>query len=363
MRRSEGFAFTCMLMFFLLQCNFFSAQKKYEADNDQLASIFVSNGATIYSSDKNFNQQIKSKKIAFKKSSKHADVKNFLVENKQVGNEKISTQLSVSERLDNNLYHRTDASHVISLNEATIYSEDNNFNRQIKSEKVIFKKTLNQDFASDFFEERYQVGNEKDFGLIDVSDKEKLNETSKRANQAQLISLISVAKIFSANQDLNQQIDDHAISFSSAMYSKSDSDDEILIITSSAIFKGKLSNNKVQVGNRTASRSVISHIPDEQKGDNPKIKKEDFENHFKESLPSGHFSSTLKRNSDYINYRTDRKDFSKTCFFENLNLVKKTLSHLYTHNFTHYNNKSLDYCFSVVFSVRPPPGLSLQSFC
>ncbi|WP_128414245.1 hypothetical protein [Chryseobacterium sp. Leaf394] len=44
---------------------------------------------------------------------------------------------------------------------------------------------------------------------------------------------------------------------------------------------------------------------------------------------------------------------------EEQKLVKKSLDHLHSQKYRYYNSRSFDFCFSTVYSVRPPPSVSL----
>lgn len=82
---------------------------------------------------------------------------------------------------------------------------------------------------------------------------------------------------------------------------------------------------------------------------------QDFVKHdFNGTSPDQFFSSTsISKNYVAPSYSTH--DFSKFYISENAYVITQALDFLHSQKYTYYNNKSLDFCFSEVFSVRPPP--------
>ncbi|WP_144283845.1 hypothetical protein [Chryseobacterium echinoideorum] len=94
-----------------------------------------------------------------------------------------------------------------------------------------------------------------------------------------------------------------------------------------------------------------------------KKKIDDFEKR-KESFDFHHLRG-CSSSEDFLSLSRLLKDSATTfysyhllktnCIAENY-IIKISLEFLHDSRFHYYNNKSLDYCFSEVFSVRPPPA-------
>lgn len=63
--------------------------------------------------------------------------------------------------------------------------------------------------------------------------------------------------------------------------------------------------------------------------------------------------------SSYLIPSTTFNDFSKVCVFQYNLLTSLILELLYLEKYFYFNNRSLDFCFSEVFLVRPPPLLTV----
>lgn len=75
-------------------------------------------------------------------------------------------------------------------------------------------------------------------------------------------------------------------------------------------------------------------------------------------LPStSQFFSGNSVSKNYIAPNYNGNDSFKLYVCNRDYFIKRALNYLHATQFTYYNNKSLDYCFSQVFSVRPPPVL------
>lgn len=72
--------------------------------------------------------------------------------------------------------------------------------------------------------------------------------------------------------------------------------------------------------------------------------------------PDQFFSSnTIAKN--YVSPSQHHHDFSKFYISADSYVITRALDFLHSQKHIYYNNKSLDFCFSEVFSVRPPPVL------
>ena len=70
--------------------------------------------------------------------------------------------------------------------------------------------------------------------------------------------------------------------------------------------------------------------------------------------PDQFFSST-SISKNYVTPSQSTHDFSKFYISADAYGITQALDFLHSQKYTYYNNKSLDFCFSEVFSVRPPP--------
>ena len=64
-------------------------------------------------------------------------------------------------------------------------------------------------------------------------------------------------------------------------------------------------------------------------------------------------------NSSYLIPSTTFSDFLKVCVFQYKLLISLVLEHLYIERYHYFNNRSFDFCFSRVFSIRPPPWFTV----
>ncbi|WP_175622579.1 hypothetical protein [Chryseobacterium schmidteae] len=72
---------------------------------------------------------------------------------------------------------------------------------------------------------------------------------------------------------------------------------------------------------------------------------------------SEEFISSTYVNRDYVAPSYHHHHFSKILVSINQYVIKSALDFLHQQKYIYYNSRSLDYCFTHVFSVRPPPAL------
>jgi len=246
----------------------------------------------------------------------------------------------------------------ISLKDAAIYSNDKDFSQQIKHSANISNQALFSVSNKNFSLSDNQVGNGAVGVETDFSGK-NIETPNEENSQVGLILLRNGTQIYSNDKDFNQQIEDKKIVFDKASISEINiADRDYLIISSKGISQQKFNASGEQVGNDALNKSAYFLKKIKKEISEYEKRKVNFIADHLECWPSsGHFSGSKRRNADCISYRTDNKDYSKIFFLKDDCFATKALNHLYTQNFTYYNNKSLDYCFSKVFSVRPPPVL------
>lgn len=98
-----------------------------------------------------------------------------------------------------------------------------------------------------------------------------------------------------------------------------------------------------------AVKKEIAHFENEKK----EFQFEDYD-----FLPvSEQFLAVGHSVADYVLPSTHSHDFSNAEQTPSQDLKKKSLDYLHSKKYISYNSRSLDFCFSEVFSVRPPPVL------
>lgn len=101
---------------------------------------------------------------------------------------------------------------------------------------------------------------------------------------------------------------------------------------------------------REALKKLKKGIEDYEK------RKKDFQHFDFEGVSSQkHFFSSNTLSKDYMSPNRNNHDLSKFNTLSNAYLIVRALDFLHAQKFVYYNNKSLTFCFSEVFSVRPPP--------
>lgn len=169
------------------------------------------------------------------------------------------------------------------------------------------------------------------------------------------------ATIFSTDASFNQQINSDKITVKNADVSKPETQSNVQILT------GRLNKTQeTETLKKTFKNDVKIAVENKNKETLKKIKKEiaDYKkriNPFKsENLrfpTSEEFTSATHINRDYVAPSYSHHHFSKIHASQNQYVIKCALDFLHKQEYIYYNSKSLDYCFTRVFSVRPPPVL------
>jgi hypothetical protein len=183
------------------------------------------------------------------------------------------------------------------------------------------------------------------------------SETPNKAEQATIV-LKDGAKIYSTDEAFNKQISSNAIVLKNAEIASQTNNSAKVLQATSAKQETVTKDFKQEVKNATEKKQKeelkkvkkVLEKHDERKGAFRKFNFSDF--------PSP--SSFLSSNSSAKNYVApshNGNDFSKIHTSYKDYSIKRALNYLHAAKYTYYNNKSLDHCFSEVFSVRPPPVL------
>lgn len=172
------------------------------------------------------------------------------------------------------------------------------------------------------------------------------------------ISLSDGVSIYSLDKSFNNQVSTQKITLKNADVTfVTRKNRKILVASASRNYKNVNLAKQAKDFKEKKQKKALKDIQitiDEYKAKSKLFTKNDF-NH----LPSpSHFFSVHSSTKDYITPNDSGNNFSKINVDNKDYSVKIALNYLHTKKITHYNNKSLDYCFSVVFSVRPPPILA-----
>lgn len=165
-----------------------------------------------------------------------------------------------------------------------------------------------------------------------------------------LITVRGDAQIYSSDPDFNHQFTAQG----NTRYTISN-------LGKALVFKSK----DPASGKRYAKLKAKFSVQTIDRVDSRKLRKtvSDFE-HRKKSFNFCHlngapFSRELPYSSDssqaYVIPSTTSHDFSKVCISQCKLLTSLVLERLYLEKYHYFNNRSFDFCFSEVFSIRPPP--------
>ena len=179
-------------------------------------------------------------------------------------------------------------------------------------------------------------------------------------NQSPVFVVKGGAEIYSTDKDFNQQINNQKIILQDVNITfKKPNDGEVLLIASSKKIERESKDFKSQVAkeNKKKDLEVLKQI--KSKITDYESRKESFHLKNVKVFPSSEeFIASSHVNRDYVSPSQNQHDFSKIHSVQYQYVIKSALDFLHQQKYTFYNNKSLDFCFSQVFSVRPPPFLS-----
>lgn len=174
------------------------------------------------------------------------------------------------------------------------------------------------------------------------------------------ITLKQGAKIFSTDDSFNQQINSDKIIVKNADVSTSEMHNNVQVLTGrfnktqKAETLKKTFKNEVRIAEENRNKEILKkikkEIADYEKRINP------FESENLRFPTSQEFTSAIYISRDYV-APSYNHHFSKIYTSQNQYIIKCALDFLHQQKYTYYNSKSLDHCFTHVFSVRPPPVL------
>lgn len=172
-------------------------------------------------------------------------------------------------------------------------------------------------------------------------------------NQAAIITLENGAKFYSADDDFNQQVVQGKIIIKNARLAFKKMDDGKVLIASSVTHSSNQNlAQQIKTIEVDKSKEVLRKI--KKQIDRYEVESKFFEKQNYQNFPSQFFSSH-PYSKNYVAPSYNVNYFSKIYASDKDYSVKRALDFLHTQQFTFYNNKSLNFCFSEVFPVRPPP--------
>lgn len=176
--------------------------------------------------------------------------------------------------------------------------------------------------------------------------------------QSTTITLSNGVEIHSLDKEFNNQISTKKITLKYADVSfVAHKNRKILIASTSRTSKIRNLAKQAKDFEEIKKKKILQDL--QVKIDNYKTKSERFKHDDFNHLPSpSEFFSSHSSTKNYITPTDSRNSFSKINVNTKDYSVKSILNYLHAQKITYYNNKSLDYCFYIVFSVRPPPVLA-----
>lgn len=173
------------------------------------------------------------------------------------------------------------------------------------------------------------------------------------------VTLGKGVKIYSTDPSFNEQIIQQKIIVENAEVTFKKSDKHRILVASSS-HRSKPLNLSQQVKSIEENRKKEELNKVKEKIDSYEAKSESFPKHdYQESPTPSQFSSSHSTLKSYVAPSHNTNVFSKIYTADKNYSIKRALDFLHTQQFTFYNNKSFDYCYSQVYSVRPPPVLVL----
>jgi len=222
--------------------------------------------------------------------------------------------------------------------------------------KNLFFKFINDEYLN-FFKSSYFLRIVILIILLSFNSFNAQKQNLHPDDQVTTIVLAGGVKLYSSDESFNNQIVKKKIIVKNAELSFEKKDNnKILIASSSHNSKKQTLAQQVKTSEEQKRKDALKQI--KKKIDDYEIKSKSFEKHDYQSSPSpSQFYSSHYSTKNYITPSHNGNDFSKIHASHKDYSVKRALNYLHTQKFTYYNNKSLDFCFSEVFSVRPPPVL------
>lgn len=190
------------------------------------------------------------------------------------------------------------------------------------------------------------------------------NVYAQEANSQQQIAPTTIvlkdgANLYSADGNFNKQILSNKIILknSDVSYQENEGKGHLLklIARQSQKEEKKDLKNQLKTAENKRQKEALRQVKKEIEKFEKRVQvfvKHDFNG----TSPDQFFSST-SISKNYVAPGHSNHDFSKFYISADAYVITQALDFLHSQKHIYYNNKSLDFCFSEVFSVRPPPVL------
>ncbi|REC44030.1 hypothetical protein [Chryseobacterium sp. 5_R23647] len=171
------------------------------------------------------------------------------------------------------------------------------------------------------------------------------------------------ATIFSTDASFNQQINSDRITVKNADVSNVGIQSDAKVLTAKPEKDKEVQTPKkdfkseFKKAEENKNKETLKKVEKEISEHNDKAKKNSFNAKSLWFPTSEQFTVSEHINRDYVAPSHHNHHFSKILASQNQYVVKSALDFLHKQKYIYYNSKSLDYCFTHVFSVRPPPVL------
>lgn len=165
------------------------------------------------------------------------------------------------------------------------------------------------------------------------------------------------AKLFSADETFNEQVltKQVVLKNSEISFEKNKNREQSLIAVAKKTV-GKDLESQLKIAELSRKKESFKKIKKEI--NRYEQNREAFQGFDFKGFPSqNQFFSSNTASKDCVSPTHNGHDTSKLYAYFEVEIITRALDYLHSQKYTYYNNKSLDFCFSEVFSVRPPPVL------
>lgn len=178
-----------------------------------------------------------------------------------------------------------------------------------------------------------------------------------------IVVLKQGATIFSKDDSFNKQINSEKITVKNADVSNIGTLENGKFLTAKPIkaqdaqTPKKDFKSELKKAEENKNKEALKKVKKEIANYDNEAKKNSFNSKNLRFPTSEQFIVSTNSNKDYVAPSYHNHYFSKILVSLNQYVIKSALDFLHKQKYTYYNNKSLDFCFSQVFSVRPPPAI------
>lgn len=189
------------------------------------------------------------------------------------------------------------------------------------------------------------------------------NVYAQDANPQQQITPTTIvlkdgANLYSADDNFNKQILNNKIILknSDVSYEENGGKEHLLKLIAKQSKKEEKRDlkNQLKIAENNRQKEALQQVKKEIEKFEKRVQvfvKIDFNG----APSSDQFFSSTSIAKNYVTPSQSSHDFSKFYISADAYVITQALDFLHSQKYTYYNNKSLDFCFSKVFSVRPPP--------